>query len=158
MLARMVGAHHLPFGRVHGGKIRAGRCETKRSNSIFEGVSGRELSALPGERFSENFDANTYLLMTCALDYFDPAREYGDRLEQALRQAKAKFLIVSFSTDWRFSPARSEQIVDALVQAEKTSAMRKLMPPRPRCLLIPNPRYTQVFGGYMQRVFDEECA
>lgn len=112
-----------------------------------------------GERFSENFDANTYLLMTRALDYFDPAREYGDRLEQALRQAKAKFLIVSFSTDWRFSPARSEQIVDALVQAEKDVCYAEIDAPHGHdAFLIPNPRYTQVFGGYMQRVFDEECA
>src|SRR5690606_4510249 len=59
-----------------------------------------------GDKFSEYFDANTYLLITRALDYFDPAREHGGRLATALARAQARFLIVSFSTDWRFSPAR----------------------------------------------------
>ncbi|ODT33449.1 MAG: homoserine O-acetyltransferase, partial [Hydrogenophaga sp. SCN 70-13] len=68
-----------------------------------------------GDKFSEYFDANTYLLITRALDYFDPAREHGGRLAAALARAQAKFLLVSFSTDWRFSPARSREIVKALL-------------------------------------------
>lgn len=68
-----------------------------------------------GDKFSEYFDANTYLLITRALDYFDPAREHGGRLATALARAQARFLIVSFSTDWRFSPDRSREIVKALL-------------------------------------------
>ncbi|MDP2811868.1 MAG: homoserine O-acetyltransferase [Rhodocyclaceae bacterium] len=67
-----------------------------------------------GDKFAEFFDANTYLLMTRALDYFDPAQE-ADGLAAALARAKAKFLVVSFSTDWRFSPARAREIVNALI-------------------------------------------
>ena len=68
-----------------------------------------------GEKFSGYFDANTYLLITKALDYFDPAAAYGGDLALALAPvSKVKFLVISFTTDWRFSPARSREIVDAL--------------------------------------------
>ena len=68
-----------------------------------------------GDKFAEWFDADTYLRMTKALDYFDPAGECGGNLQAALARARARFLVISFSTDWRFSPARSREIVDALV-------------------------------------------
>ena len=68
-----------------------------------------------GDKFAGFFDANTYLLMTKALDYFDPAQATDGNLQAALACAQAKFLVISFSTDWRFSPARSREIVNALV-------------------------------------------
>ena len=68
-----------------------------------------------GDKFSEYFDANTYLLITRALDYFDPAAEFGGDLTRAFARARAKFQLVSFTTDWRFSPARSREIVKALL-------------------------------------------
>ncbi len=68
-----------------------------------------------GDKFAGFFDANTYLITTKALDYFDPARAYGGNLAAALARAKAKFLVVSFSTDWRFAPERSREIVYGLV-------------------------------------------
>ncbi len=68
-----------------------------------------------GDKFAGFFDANTYLITTKALDYFDPARDYGGRLAAALARARAKFLVVSFSTDWRFAPERSREIVYGLV-------------------------------------------
>ncbi len=82
-----------------------------------------------GDKFADYFDANTYLLMTKALDYFDPARECNGDLSATMAKARAKFLVVSFTTDWRFSPARSREIVSALLDnhldvsyAEITSA------------------------------------
>ena len=68
-----------------------------------------------GDKFAAYFDANTYLLMTKALDYFDPAREYNDNLDRAFAAAKADYLVISFTTDWRFSPERSRSIVSALL-------------------------------------------
>jgi homoserine O-acetyltransferase/O-succinyltransferase len=68
-----------------------------------------------GDKFSDYFDANTYLRITKALDYFDPAAQYGDDLTKALSGARAAFLVVSFTSDWRFSPARAREIVKALV-------------------------------------------
>jgi homoserine O-acetyltransferase len=72
-----------------------------------------------GDKFAGHFDANTYLLMTRALDYFDPAREENGDLTAVMKRASSDFLIVSFSTDWRFSPERSREIVSALLAAEK---------------------------------------
>lgn len=109
-----------------------------------------------GERFSENFDANTYLLMTRALDYFDPSREFEGRLGDALRQAICKFLVVSFTTDWRFAPERSELIVNSLVQAGKDVCYAKIDAPHGHdAFLIPTPRYMDVFSAYMNRIANE---
>lgn len=72
-----------------------------------------------GKKFADAFDANSYLLMTKALDYFDPAREFGGDLVQAAQRITAKIFIASFSSDWRFSPARSQELLDALVSANK---------------------------------------
>src|SRR5690606_37709713 len=70
-----------------------------------------------GETFSRNFDANTYLLMTKALDYFDPARDFEGSLETAMAHTRCNFLIMSFTSDWRFAPTRSMEIVNALTHA-----------------------------------------
>ena len=72
-----------------------------------------------GDKFAEIFDANTYLLMTKALDYFDPAADFDGDLQAAFKRITAKCFVVSFSTDWRFSPERSHEIVRALIAAEK---------------------------------------
>ncbi len=69
-----------------------------------------------GDKFAESFDANTYLLMTKALDYFDPTHHHKCTLAEALKPATADFLVVSFTTDWRFSPERSHEIVQALLE------------------------------------------
>ena len=72
-----------------------------------------------GDKFAEVFDANSYLLMTKALDYFDPARDYDGNLVAAVSAIQARILIASFSSDWRFSPRRSQELLDALVAANK---------------------------------------
>ena len=72
-----------------------------------------------GDVFSEQFDANTYLLMTKILDYFDPANEHEGDLAAAFNSIEAQILVMSFSTDWRFSPDRSKEIVNALIKAKK---------------------------------------
>ena len=106
-----------------------------------------------GERFSETFDANTYLLMTRALDYFDPAYEHNNDLAKALRKARCEFLVLSFSTDWRFTPARSQELVDAMIAARcKVSYAEIDAPWGHDAFLIPTPRYTAVFSAYMDRV------
>ena len=73
-----------------------------------------------GDVFSEQFDANTYLLMTKILDYFDPANEHEGDLAAAFNSIEAQILVVSFSTDWRFSPDRSKEIVNALIKPKKS--------------------------------------
>ena len=72
-----------------------------------------------GDVFSESFDANTYLLMTKLLDYYDPAENFNGDLVKAFEAVKAKIMVISFSSDWRFAPERSKEIVNALLAAEK---------------------------------------
>jgi len=73
-----------------------------------------------GDKFAASFDANTYLLMTKALDYFDPAHHYQCTLSEALKPALANFLVISFTTDWRFAPERSREIIKALVDNNRS--------------------------------------
>ncbi|MCF8153662.1 MAG: homoserine O-acetyltransferase [Rhodoferax sp.] len=102
-----------------------------------------------GDKFSEYFDANTYLLITRALDYFDPAGTYGGNLSQALAKASAKFLLVSFTTDWRFAPARSREIVKALLDNQRDVSYAEIDAPHGHdAFLLEDPRYLSVVRTY----------
>lgn len=107
-----------------------------------------------GDKFSEYFDANTYLLITRALDYFDPARAHGGDLSRAFAvAADKKFLIVSFTTDWRFSPARSREIVKALVDNRINVSYAEIAAPHGHdAFLLDDPRYHGVLKAYFQRI------
>jgi homoserine O-acetyltransferase len=110
-----------------------------------------------GDKFSEYFDANTYLLITRALDYFDPALAHGGDLARAFALARDKrFLLVSFSTDWRFSPARSREIVKALVDNQITVSYAEIDAPHGHdAFLLSDPRYHAVMRSYFERVAAE---
>jgi homoserine O-acetyltransferase len=107
-----------------------------------------------GDKFSEYFDANTYLLITRALDYFDPARDFGGDLARAFAGARNhRFLVVSFSTDWRFSPARSRELVKALVDNRIAVSYAEIDAPHGHdAFLLDDPRYHAVMRGYFERV------
>jgi homoserine O-acetyltransferase/O-succinyltransferase len=106
-----------------------------------------------GDKFSEYFDANTYLLITRALDYFDPAREHGGSLSAALARSTAKFLLVSFTTDWRFSPARSREIVQALLENGRDVSYAEIDAPHGHdAFLLDDPRYHQAVRAYFDRI------
>jgi homoserine O-acetyltransferase len=113
-----------------------------------------------GDKFSEYFDANTYLLITRALDYFDPAHTCGDDLATAFKAARGnKFLIVSFTTDWRFSPARSREIVKALVDNRIGLSYAEIDAPHGHdAFLLEDPRYHGVMRAYFERIAAEEVA
>lgn len=109
-----------------------------------------------GETFSRNFDANTYLLMTKALDYYDPARNFDDSLEKALAATHCKFLVISFTTDWRFSPARSEEIVNGLVAVGRDVSYAEIDTDKGHdAFLIRIPEYLKLFDAYMRRIAKE---
>jgi homoserine O-acetyltransferase len=109
-----------------------------------------------GDKFSEYFDANTYLLITRALDYFDPARHTGGNLVQALAAARAKFLVVSFSTDWRFPPERSRELVEALVENGRDLAYAEIDAPHGHdAFLLEDPRYHRVVRAYFDNIAAE---
>ena len=102
-----------------------------------------------GDKFSEYFDANTYLLITRALDYFDPASQFGGDLSAALAKASAKFLLVSFTTDWRFSPARSREIVKALLDNQRDLSYAEIDAPHGHdAFLLDDERYLGVVRSY----------
>jgi len=109
-----------------------------------------------GDKFAEYFDANTYLLITRALDYFDPARTYGGDLSHALARATAKFLLVSFSTDWRFAPQRSREIVKALLHNRRAVSYAEIDAPHGHdAFLLDDARYLGVVGSYFDNVANE---
>jgi homoserine O-acetyltransferase len=109
-----------------------------------------------GRSFVDRFDANTYLLMTKCLDYFDPASEHNNNLSAALAKVLAKFLVISFTSDWRFSPARSREIVKALLDNKKQVTYAQITANQGHdAFLMPIPHYIRVFKKYMQQVAEE---
>ncbi|MCZ6711714.1 MAG: homoserine O-acetyltransferase [Gammaproteobacteria bacterium] len=153
MLARMVGhvtylsddGMRQKFGRqIKSGDIEAGRDVEFQVESYLHHQ---------GRSFSRRFDANCYVLMTKALDYFDPAREFDGDLVAALATASCNFCVLSFTSDWRFSTARSSEIVDALISARKNVASAIIDSEHGHdSFLLPIPRYFDVLGGYLARV------
>lgn len=107
-----------------------------------------------GEKFSKYFDANTYLLITRALDYFDPARQYGEGdLSKALANVQAKFLTISFTTDWRFPPERTREIVKALLKNKHHVTYAEIDAPHGHdAFLLTDETYHQVVRAYFERI------
>jgi homoserine O-acetyltransferase/O-succinyltransferase len=106
-----------------------------------------------GDKFSEYFDANTYLLITRALDYFDPAREHGGDLTRAFARARCRFQIVSFTTDWRFAPARSREIVKALLDNRLDVSYAEIEAPHGHdAFLLDDARYHGLLKACLERI------
>ncbi|PLW70970.1 homoserine O-succinyltransferase MetX [Pseudohalioglobus lutimaris] len=154
-LARMVG--HITYlsdeamANKFGRELRAGSFELGDEDNIEFQV--QSYLRYQGSQFSSQFDANTYILMTRALDYFDLAREYENDPVKAFTHASCSFLVMSFSTDWRFAPARSREIVDALIAANRPVTYAEIQADEGHdAFLMPIPRYLNAFSAYMQRV------
>ena len=170
------GGHYYAHGAVPKRGLRVARMIghiTYLSDDSMEEKFGRELRAAEfgystqniefqiesylryqGDKFSEYFDANTYLLITRALDYFDPARAHGGDLSRAFAIAREKkFLVISFTTDWRFSPQRSREIVKALVDNRISVSYAEIDAPHGHdAFLLEDPRYHGVLKAYFQRI------
>ena len=152
-LARMVG--HITYlsdsqmGEKFGRNLRHG--EHKFTYDVdFEVESYLRYQ---GDKFAGFFDANTYLMMTKALDYFDPAYAYGGDLARALARAKSRFLVVSFSTDWRFSPARSREIVFALLHNRRHVAYAEIdCDSGHDSFLLDDAHYHAVLAAYLENI------
>jgi homoserine O-acetyltransferase len=153
MQARMLG--HLTYLSDDAMRQKFGRelREGKLNFSFAPEFQVESYLHYQGEKFSTRFDANTYMLMTKALDYFDPARDHDNDLRKCLSQAKCRFLVVSFTTDWRFAPARSEEIVNALIHADKDVSYACIESDNGHdAFLLPIPRYLDIFNAYMDGV------
>lgn len=106
-----------------------------------------------GDKFSTYFDANTYLRITKALDYFDPSLRHGGSLAAALAGAQARFLVISFTSDWRFSPARSREIVKALLDNRLDVSYAEIDAPHGHdAFLMDDPRYHRLIAAYMANI------
>ena len=156
-LARMLG--HITYlsdeamGKKFGRELREGKIK------FGYGIEFQVESYLryQGQAFVHHFDANTYLLMTKALDYFDPAADYNDSLSEAFKEAQARFFVASFTTDWRFSPQRSQEIVHALLDTNKSVTYVEIKAPQGHdAFLIPIPDYFSALQAFMNNVA-EEC-
>ena len=109
-----------------------------------------------GDKFADYFDANTYLLITRALDYFDPARDFGGNLSEALARATCKFLLVSFVTDWRFAPSRSRELVKALLDKKRDVSYAEIDAPHGHdAFLLDDARYHGVVRAYFDAIAQE---
>ncbi|MDO3387600.1 homoserine O-acetyltransferase [Gilvimarinus sp. SDUM040013] len=157
-IARMIG--HITYlsddvmGEKFGRDLRSGSFD----QGLDELVEFQVESYLryQGDSFSKNFDANTYILMTRALDYFDLAREYGDDAAAAFRRAQCDFYVASFTTDWRFPIERSREIVDALISAQKNVSYTEVESPYGHdAFLLPNEHYCESFSRYLAGIDTE---
>ena len=160
-IARMIG--HITYlsddvmNEKFGRQLREG-LELKYSTQDIE-FQIESYLRYQGDKFSEYFDANTYLLITRALDYFDPARGHGGDLSKALAVAQAKFLLVSFTTDWRFSPARSREVVKALLHNRRDVSYAEIDAPHGHdAFLLDDPRYLGVVRAYFDQQISQGLA
>jgi homoserine O-acetyltransferase/O-succinyltransferase len=152
-IARMLG--HITYlsddamGEKFGRKLREGKI--KYSFDVeFEMESYLRYQ---GDKFAGEFDANTYLRMTRALDYFDPAAATGGNLSAALSKATADFLVVSFTSDWRFSPARSREIVKALLDNELSVSYAEVTADHGHdAFLMPDKHYHDIMRAYFAKI------
>lgn len=155
-IARMVG--HITYlsddvmNQKFGRQLREGDGLLKYSTQEVE-FQIESYLRYQGDKFSDYFDANTYLLITRALDYFDPARAYGGDLTRAFAPALAKFLLVSFSTDWRFAPARSRELVRALLDNGRSVSYAEIDAPHGHdAFLLDDARYHALVRCYFERI------
>jgi homoserine O-acetyltransferase len=159
-VARMIG--HITY-------LSDDSMEAKFGRQLRNGALGYSTQAIEfqiesylrhqGDKFAGYFDANTYLLITRALDYFDPARAHGGDLAAAFAGATARFLLVSFKTDWRFAPARSRELVKALVDNQHGVSYAEIDAPHGHdAFLLDDPRYHDVMRAYFGNVASEVAA
>ncbi|MDP1708901.1 MAG: homoserine O-acetyltransferase [Gammaproteobacteria bacterium] len=156
MLARMLG--HITYLSDDAMRAKFGRELREGKLNFGFDVEFQVESYLryQGQSFVDRFDANTYLLMTKVLDYFDPAAECNHDLSAALKLAQAKFFVVAFTTDWRFSPARSREIVRALLDNDHEVSYAEITSSEGHdAFLIPDAHYLRLLHAYLERIASE---
>jgi homoserine O-acetyltransferase len=157
-LARMIG--HVTYlsdelmGQKFGRDLKAGDLLQGKTEPVEFQIES--YLNYQGDKFSDFFDANSYILITKMLDYFDLAREYDHDPVAAFKHATCKFLVISFSSDWRFSPARSREITDALIAAGKDVSYIAIDSDHGHdAFLLPNQRYQQALGSYLNKLAEK---
>ena len=155
-LARMLGHITYLSDDAMGAKFGRGMRNERLSFDFDVDFEVESYLRYQGQSFVGRFDANTYLLMTKALDYFDPASDFGDDLASALARGRSRYLVISFTSDWRFPPARSREIVRALLDRDREVVYSEIEAHQGHdAFLMPLPDYVNVFTAYMQGVARE---
>jgi homoserine O-acetyltransferase len=153
-IARMIG--HITYLSNDAMMERFGRLLRDKDKPGFDFDIDFEIESYlryQGDKFAGYFDANTYLRITKALDYFDPAAEYGGDLSAALARAKAAFLVVSFTSDWRFAPMRSREIVRALLDNRRILSYLEIDAPQGHdAFLMDDARYFGALRAYFRNI------
>ncbi len=157
-LARMIG--HVTYlsdelmGQKFGRQLRIGDLVGRNADPVEFQVES--YLNYQGDKFSDSFDANSYILITKMLDYFDLSREYNNDPVEAFAHANCNYLVVSFSSDWRFAPERSREITDALLAAGKKVSYVEIESDKGHdAFLLPNQRYEDALRGYLNRVAEQ---
>lgn len=153
ILARMLG--HITYQSDEAMDSKFGRAlqEDKIKYGFQTEFQVESYLSYQGEAFVDRFDANTYLLMTRALDYFDPAKEYDNNLSSAFQNVSCRFLIVSFTSDWRFPPQRSREIIKALLDCDKDVTYTEIDAPHGHdAFLLKHHHYVAVLSRYLKRI------
>jgi homoserine O-acetyltransferase len=154
-LARMIG--HVTYlsdelmGQKFGRELRIGDLVDRNADPVEFQVES--YLNYQGDKFSDSFDANSYILITKMLDYFDLSREYDNDPIKAFSHSQCNYLVISFSSDWRFAPERSREITDALLAANRPVSYAEIESDKGHdAFLLPNVRYEDALGGYLSRV------
>jgi len=157
-IARMLG--HITYLSDDAMGTKFGRKLTDTIRYSFDAEFAMEsYLRYQGDKFAGEFDANTYLRMTRALDYYDPALSFDGKLNEALNKVSAQFLLVSFTSDWRFSPARSHEIVKALLDNELTVSYAEVTAAQGHdAFLMPDPHNHAILLNYLHNIKVGELA
>jgi len=156
-IARMIG--HITYMSEHSLENRFGR-KLQDHHSLpyrFDVPEFQVESYLryQGEKFVTRFDANTYLYITKALDYFNIADGYSS-MPEALAQSQAQFLVISFSSDWLYTPHQSQELVDALTAAGKEVEYHHVNAALGHdSFLVEVDTMTALVGGYLEKTWGE---
>ena len=156
-IARMLG--HVTYLSEQSLTAKFGRIRSEQTARFGYGVEFEVESYLryQGDKFSDRFDANTYLLMTRALDYFDPAHDAEGDMSKVIAAATAEFLLISFSSDWRFPPALSEELLQHLLAADKRASYINVQSRDGHdSFLLDNPIYHRAVSNFMTRLAKKE--
>ena len=152
-IARMLG--HITYLSDDVMESKFGR-KLKNKNYKYDFKTEFEIESYlnyQGDKFAKEFDANTYIRMTKALDYYDPANGSKRNLSKVFKKIKSKFLVISFTSDWRFSPDRSKEIVKALLDNNIDVKYAEITATSGHdAFLMEEPRYHAILKSYFNKM------
>ena len=157
-VARMIG--HVTYLSDQSMRLKFGRRLQNKNDFSFNFDPEFQVESYlrhQGRRFVERFDANAFLYITKAADYFDLAEQHGNgSMVEAFSKTNARFLVVSFTSDWLYPTYQSREMVKAIKKTGQDVSFCEIEAKWGHdAFLIPNPRLSSIIGGFLSRVFNE---